>query len=198
MQTPLAVLRLNLDMLVQHPDLTEEQTQIIQTLYEATSRMVRINKNLLLLAKMENPQFRDTQTINVAEAVEATLSFLAKQIEAANISIETRIADRALIVKANTQLFESLINNVITNAIKHNVTGGVIIVILEDGLLNVINTGIQHELDGKMLFRRFVCMNHTTKGSGLGLAIARQICLLYDWEINYSFENEVHRFAVWF
>jgi len=36
------------------------------------------------------------------------------------------------------------------------------------------------------------------KGSGLGLAIARQICSLYGWQINYGFENGVHRFAVTF
>ena len=198
MQTPLAVLRSKLDILVQQPDLTEEQTLIIQTLYEATSRMTRINKNLLLLAKIENLQFQDVQTINVADAVETSLSFLSDQAEIANISVGKELADRTLTVQANTLLFESLVNNVVSNAIKHNVTDGVIIVILEDSRLIVINSGVSQALDRNTLFQRFVRMNAASNGSGLGLAIARQICLLYGWQINYSFENSVHRFTVTF
>ena len=198
MQTPLAVLRSKLDILVQQPDLTEEQTLIIQTLYDATSRMARINKNLLLLNKIENLQFQDVQTINVADTLEASLSFLSEQTEIANITVEKKIVDRDLTVQANDTLFESLINNVITNAIKHNVKGGVICVILEGNQLDVINTGIDQQLDGDMLFCRFVRMNPSSNGSGLGLAIARQICLLYGWRINYSFENGVHRFVITF
>jgi len=198
MQTPLAVLRSKLDILMQQPDLTEEQTCIIQTLYDATSRMTRINKNLLLLAKIENLQFQDTQTINVADAVEAALSFLSEQTETANISVEKKLEDRALTVQANELLFESLINNVIINAIKHNVKDGVILVLLENNRLNIINTGVCQKLDNEMLFCRFATMNSKSKGSGLGLAIVRQICTLYGWHINYSFENDVHRFEVAF
>jgi signal transduction histidine kinase len=63
MQTLLAVFRSKLDVLLQQKDLTGEQSQIIQSLYDAVSRLVRMNKNLLLLAKIDNMQFPDTQPL---------------------------------------------------------------------------------------------------------------------------------------
>ena len=198
MQTPLATLRSKLDLLLQQPDLTEEQLQIIQTLYESSSRLVRMNKNLLLLAKMDNMQFPDTQTINVCDFLKESLSFLSEQTEAANITLETLFTDRTLSLQANKMLLESLINNLLTNAIKHNVPGGKILVKLEANRLEILNTGSQQPLDSTQLFRRFGRMNTATQGSGLGLAIVRQICSLYGWQIEYGFENGMHRFEVKF
>jgi len=198
MQTPLAVMRSKLDILMQQPDLTEEQTRIIQTLYDATSRMTRINKNLLLLAKIENQQYQENNIINVADTVEASLSFLSEQTEIGDITVQKRITDNTFTVQANELLFESLVNNMIINAIKHNVRGGVITVILEYNRLIIKNTGVHQKLDSKILFCRFAKMNSASKGSGLGLAIVHQICKLYGWNMDYSYETGVHMFEVSF
>ena len=195
MQTPLAVLRSNLDMLTQD-NLTKEQTVIIQTLYKAISRMTHVNKNLLLLAKLDNRLFRDTQTIHVMDTVEASLSLLSGYAKADNITVEKQAKDNSLTVQANKQLFESLINNLLINAIKHNVKNGVILIILEDNRLAIINTGPPQKLDSDLLFRRFARFNSI--GCGLGMAIAKQICLLYGWQIAYDFEESMHRFTVTF
>jgi len=198
MQTPLATFRSKLDLLLQQPDLTEEQLQIIQTLNEVTSRLVRINKNLLLLAKMDNLQFPDIQTLNVSDLLDNSLSFLFEQTIAANLTLETQVSDRTLTLQVNKMLLESLINNLLTNAIKHNVPGGKILVKLEANRLEILNTGSQQPLDSAVLFRRFGRINTTTQGSGLGLAIVRQICALYGWHIDYSFDDGLHRFVVVF
>jgi signal transduction histidine kinase len=110
--------------------------------------------------------------------------------------IEKQIQERKIVVHANRTLLESLINNLITNAIKHNVSGGEIRVLLNGTLLTVANAGVGKSLNREMLFRRFVRMNGSAGGSGLELAIARQICLLYGWEIGYEYENGRHRFEV--
>jgi signal transduction histidine kinase len=196
MQTPLAVFRSKLDVLLQQKGLTGEQSQIIQSLHEAVSRLVRMNKNLLLLAKIDNMQFPDTQPLDVAEILNESLSLFSEQAETENIRIEKQIQERKIIVHANRTLLESLINNLITNAIKHNVSGGEIRVSLNGTRLTVANAGVDKSLNREMLFRRFVRMNGSAGGSGLGLAIARQICLLYGWEIGYGYENGRHRFEV--
>jgi len=218
MQTPLAVLRSKLDLLLQQPNLTKEQLQNIQTLYEASSRLVRMNKNLLLLAKMDNLQFPDTQELNANDLLKELLSFLSEQTVAANITLETQISDSPLFLQANKILLESLFINLLTNAIRHNVPGGKIIVKLEGNRLDIYNTGIAQPLDPSQLFLRFGRMNPsapgsdhfpapaspeasrvtTTQGSGLGLAIVRQICSLYGWQIDYGYELELHRFRVKF
>ena len=196
MQTPLAVLRSGLDMLLQQ-DLTEEQLQIIQSLYESVSRLTRMNKNLLLLAKIDNLQFEDAQSLEVVEILSESLSFLQEQAEVNRIEIQTDINENS-IVQANKTLLESLVNNLLVNAVKHNISCGKIHLSLNRNQLMISNTGNAAGLDENMLFRRFSRMNEKVKGNGLGLAIARQICSLYGWEIHYAYENEEHRFVVVF
>jgi len=198
MQTPLAIFRSKLDILLQQSGLTKEQLKIIQTLNEASSRLIRMNKNLLLLAKMDNLQFPDTQMLNVGDLLDKSLSFLLEQTEVASIALETQFADRNITLQANKMLVESLVNNLLTNAIRHNVRNGKILVRLEKTRLIVLNSGSKHPLDNTQIFRRFGRMNTATQGSGLGLAIVKQICLLYGWQIDYGFENGMHRFEVKF
>jgi len=197
MQTPLAVFRSKLDILLQQPALTEEQSTIIQTLHETVSRLVRMNNNLLLLAKMDNGQIPEhSQTLHVHEMVKESLSLLSGQAEASNITIKTYIDDHQPSIYAHQQLFECLVNNLLTNAIRHNVPGGKILMTLEADILTITNTGNDKPLDNDLLFRRFGRMNPTAKGSGLGLAIVRQICSLYGWQINYRFGDGMHKFEV--
>jgi len=199
LQTPLAVFRSKLDMLLQQPILTEEQSDIIQTLHETISRLVRMINNLLLLAKMDNKQIPDSsQTLNVNEILIKSLSLLAGQAEASNIIIDIHSDDADISIYTNQQLFECLINNLLTNAVRHNTSDGKIYITLTTDTLTVKNTGSDQPLDTKLLFRRFGRMNTATKGSGLGLAIVRQICLLYHWKIIYSFEDGMHCFKVTF
>ena len=197
MQTPLAVLQSQLDLLLQQENLTDKQMSLIQSLYSAVARLVRLNKNLLLLAKIDNLQFADTQPLNLAETVNESLPFLLEQAETNHIEIQTEIAETT-IVRANKTLLESLLNNLLVNAVKHNIPCGKIHILLHKGTLSISNTGNAAGLDEHMLFRRFSRMNEKVKGNGLGLAIARQICLLYGWKINYEYLNEKHVFTVVF
>jgi len=197
-QTPLAIFHSTLDMLLHLPGLAEEQKEYIRTVYEESSQLVHTGKNLLLLTQMDNLLFTDTQPLNIADIVAESLSSLTKQAEALNITVETYLIDRTLTLNANKKLAESLVSNLITNAIKHNTPNGRILVTLHGNRLDITNTGIEQPLDNAMLFRRFGRMNHAAKGSGLGLAIVQQICSLYGWEIFYGFAGGMHRFALTF
>jgi len=196
MQAPLTVFRSTLDMLLQLPGLTKEQTEIIQTVHEESLRLIHMNKNLLLLVQLDNLQFSDTQMINLADIVADSLSIHSEQAETANLTVETYLIDRSLSLHANKLLLESLINNLIINSIKHNVPNGRILVTLHGNRLDFTNTSTGEPLDYTILFRRFGRMDPAAKGSGLGLAIAWQICSLYGWQILYGFAGGMHRFTV--
>lgn len=68
LQTLLAVFQSKLDILLQQPNLTEKQASVIQDLYRMSSRLSRLNRNLLL-AKMENGQFAK-QEVNVVDVLD--------------------------------------------------------------------------------------------------------------------------------
>ena len=73
LQTPLAIIKNKLDILLQKQDLTDRQYQIIEDINKALTRVSRINKNLLLLAKIENHQFDESEAINLSELTEECL-----------------------------------------------------------------------------------------------------------------------------
>ena len=193
LQTPLAILKNKLDILLQNQDLTEKQYQIAEEMNRALSRSSRINKNLLLLAKIDNKQF-DSETFHLDEVLNQSLEILQEHFEQKNISVKTEISDNVK-VNGNIGLTEVLINNLILNAIRHTSINGSILIRLSQSEFEVSNSGTG-KLNGDLLFKRFSRFSKDNNGSGLGLAIVQEICKSQNWTIDYRFENNNHIFSV--
>lgn len=193
LQTPLAILKNKLDILLQNQDLTEKQYQIAEEMNRALSRSSRINKNLLLLAKIDNKQF-DSETFHLNEVLNQSLEILQEHFEQKNISVNTEISDNVK-VNGNIGLTEVLINNLIINAIRHTPINGSISIKLNNSVFEVSNSGTE-KLNSDLLFKRFSRFSKDNNGSGLGLAIVQEICKSQNWTIDYRFENNNHIFSV--
>ena len=193
LQTPLAILKNKLDILLQNQDLTEKQYQIAEEMNRALSRSSRINKNLLLLAKIENNQFENSE-IHLDELLNQSMEILQEHFEQKNISVNTEISDNVK-VNGNIGLTEVLINNFIINAIRHTSINGSILIRLSQSEFEVSNSGTG-KLNGDLLFKRFSRFSKDNNGSGLGLAIVQEICKSQNWTIDYRFENNNHIFSV--
>ena len=193
LQTPLAILKNKLDILLQNQDLTEKQYQIAEEMNRALSRSSRINKNLLLLAKIENNQFENSE-IHLDELLNQSMEILQEHFEQKNISVKTKIYDNVK-VNGNIGLTEVLINNLILNAIRHTQINGSISIKLNNSVFEVSNSGTE-KLNSDLLFKRFSRFSKDNNGSGLGLAIVKEICKSQNWTIDYRFENNNHIFSV--
>jgi len=194
LQTPLAVLKNQLDLLLQSADLTEKQYHIAEAMNKALIRSSRINKNLLLLAKIENSQFDHSTLIRFDNLVLHSVDALQAHFKEKNISLHTDI-QQEVEVKANAGLAEVLINNLIVNAIRHTAPGCDCTIVLSATGFELSNSG-QKALDPDLLFKRFSRMSADNSGSGLGLSIVWEICRLHHWSIKYKFENKQHIFSV--
>jgi signal transduction histidine kinase len=197
LQTPLAVFQSKLDLLLQNPSLTEEQALIIQQLYEASSRLSKTNKNLLLLAKIENKVFTQKENISIDRLINEVLPYFGEQAEEKEISSTVRF-ENPLVVFAHKGLSEILINNLLLNAIRHNSEKGKILIHLKNNELIISNTGNGEALQNDKLFKRFSKISENAHSSGLGLAIVDQICKLNGWKVTYYFENNLHHFSISF
>lgn len=195
LQTPLAVFQSKLDLLLQQPDLTREQAAIIQDLYRMSRRLSLLNRNLLLLAKMENRQFSTTETdvVSVLDGLQPYFDILLDgQV------LRRDFHTRFLPVRANRSLLEALVNNLVVNAIRHNRSDGTITMTLDAGSLTVSNASDGTALDEKLIFNRFYRPSEKTEGNGLGLAIVKAICDYHGWHITYAHRHGRHCFAVAF
>jgi signal transduction histidine kinase len=99
-------------------------------------------------------------------------------------------------INANPELIEILLNNLLSNATKHNITGGSIGITLEEGSLEICNTGPAHALDQSRLFQRFYKEARYSNHNGLGLSIIKQICEVSGITPSYSFKENKHFFLL--
>lgn len=195
LQTPLAILKNKLDILLQSTDLTVKQYEVAEEMNRALTRSSRINKNLLLLAKIENNQFENSD-IQLDELVKQCFEILQEHFQQKNISVSSAINSNIKAV-GNVGLTEVLINNLIINAIRHTPNSGIINIKLNEKSFQVYNSGSE-KLNSDLLFKRFSRFSSDNNGSGLGLAIIKEICRFHHWEIEYFFENNFHIFSVKF
>lgn len=194
LQTPIAIIRSNLDLLLQE-QLNERQTKIIQNIYDVTTRLGHLNRNLLLLAKIDNNQFDDKQPIDLNKFIENILPQYAN-LYTQTLSFHSFQPPKTTIT-ANLTLLEILLNNLFINALRHN-NGGDILIRWDGQVLSVSNEGSNEPLNSDTLFSRFNNPLHHPDGNGLGLAIAKQICDFHHWTLSYFFENNRHTFRVFF
>lgn len=196
LQTPLAIVQSKLDLLLQNKDLTEDQATLMQDIYHEINRMSKLNRNLLFLAKIENAQYKVNVNINIAEKLHSLIPSL--EILANGINIRLSIKNDLLTVNCNEVLLESMISNLVVNAVRHNYHDGDIIISLEDLTLTVTNTSDEPPLDSTHIFERFYRSSVTQKGNGLGLAIVKSICDYNHWTVDYFYVNGLHNFSVHF
>ena len=75
-QTPLAIINSKMELLLQSGDMKEKQYKTVADAYEASNRLSRLNKTLILLAKIENRQFPESKPVNPAFMINHQLESL--------------------------------------------------------------------------------------------------------------------------
>ena len=197
MQTPLAIIRSKLELLINQRELTEQTAILLGDITEANDRLSQMNKTLLLLAKIENNQFPEMEEINVGNLLQRLLRNYQDHYENDFPKLVQDVQSNVM-VKANYSLIEILLSNILKNAIEHNQKDGVIEIGLSGLKLSVKNTGTQPETETENFFERFKKGAHHAKTTGLGLSLVRQICLLYQYSIEYIFQDGWHEIIVKF
>ena len=197
MQTPVAILQSKLELLMQTTPLSEEQAELMNDLADASRRMTRLNKSLVLLTKIENNQFADKENISLILYLEKFILQYQPQINEKQIVVEKEFTTEEVLY-ANASLIEVLISNLLGNAIRHNNVGGSIVIQLNPGELDIQNTGRQTALDEIKVFKRFQKESADSNSIGLGLEMVKKVCSIYQYSITYAFINYLHRFTVCF
>lgn len=194
LQTPLAIIQSKLDLLLQSKSLTDEQYNIIEDAYKALTRVGRINKNLLLLTRIDNSQYMDKELLDLSELTERSIVAFGQFAEAKQLILKSRILKNTK-VQGNRELVEILVNNLLNNAIRHSAPNTTIYITLSEKELVFANQGSE-SLSQEQLFKRFGVASSKTPGTGLGLALVKQISDRYNWRVSYAFADSHHTFSL--
>lgn len=195
-QTPIAIIRSKLDLLIQDEHLTEQQSQTLQTTYSAIQKLSRLNQSLLLLAKIENNQFEEIQPINLKEKLEEKINEFHELWQSQNLQLHCSLQSAG--VQMNAELCDILLNNLLSNATKHNYRNGEIKIELNLHQLKISNTSREEALEPEKMFKRFYKTSQGNQHTGLGLSIIKQICDASDFSLAYNFVEGFHAFTVLF
>jgi two-component system sensor histidine kinase QseC len=197
LQTPLAIATNKLELLIETGELENTQAESIAEVMNLIGRMVRLNKSLLLLTKIENKQFLNNQTVSLNEMVRRTAIDFEEMAEFNGVQISVE-ETTDLVVEMDVSLANTIISNLLGNAIFHNVHNGIVKIILADHTVRICNTGESGPLDTAKIFTRFYKSESGPSGTGLGLAIVKAICGLYGYSVSYRFEDNLHCFELHF
>ncbi|MEO5946898.1 MAG: HAMP domain-containing sensor histidine kinase [Chitinophagaceae bacterium] len=197
MQTPLAIFQHKLELLMQTNPLSTEQAELISELADANQRINKLNKNLLLIAKIENNQFLEKEELSIKELLLKLIEQFKFRTEEKSITVQLQV-ENDITIEANKSLLEILFSNLLSNAIRHNYVNGKIEISINKNHLSIANTGKEECLDKNKLFQRFQKQTGENSGTGLGLEIAKKIGELYEFKIEYQFVNNLHQFNIYF
>lgn len=195
LQTPLAISMNKLELLLESGKLEISEANTVAEVLQIIERLTRLNKALLLLAKIENKQYINQERIDVNGLASRYLEDFQEFSDYKEIQIVISKNEPTLVFM-DSSLANMLISNLIKNALFHNVKQGSIALNFSGSALEISNTGSDKALDKTRIFNRFQKGKTRNESNGLGLSICRAVCDYYEFEITYGFKEEKHSFKI--
>lgn len=195
LQTPLAVCSNRIELLLDRPDLNPEITDELVKLHRSLGGLIRLNKTLLLISKIENGQFPQVHDVDMNALAMESLQMYQEIYAHKEISAEL-VDDGKFVIRIDEQMASVLVGNLIKNAFLYTPEGGSVDIRFNDAGFVISNAG-DVSLDKDMVFRRFYQPSGRRNGSsGLGLALVYTVCTHNGLDVAYDYHDGRHFFAV--
>lgn len=189
--------------LLSEPHLSDEKKdKYIQIIHKSGERLLNTVNDIVEVSKIEAGMISITHSfINVIEITEEILNFFQPQAHSKGLilNFETGIKDKNILISTDKNKLESILTNLIKNAIKYTDTGKIMVSCqLKNAFIEfcVEDTGIGIPANRQnAIFNRFeqadIEDTRALEGSGLGLAISKSYVELLGGKI--SVESELDK-----
>jgi signal transduction histidine kinase len=191
LRTPLTVIQGNLEGLIDGVYPADEAH--LMPVLEETRVLARLIDDLRTLSLAESGALKlQKETTDLGTLASETVASFRAQADAAGISLEAEAAAGVPVIRADPARIREVLDNLISNALRHTPRGGAIRVCTSaapagerDGrvMLSVSDTGSGITVDDlPHIFERFY-RARDSRGMGLGLAIAKDLIEAHGGEI---------------
>jgi len=198
LRTPLALIKGPLDSLLsgQFGQLSKDATQMLGTMHNNVIRLLQMVQGLLDFQKLESHKVRvNREPTDIAELTEALCLDFHAMMKSRGIYGECSVQPSIGTVDLDRYLYERIVFNLLSNALKFTPKGGKIALNLshqDDRFsLSVTDTGIgipEHEIP--LLFQKFKQVEGAStrrfEGAGLGLALVKEFSELLGGDAKVS------------
>lgn len=206
LKTPLQAISGYAELLKNGVVKSEDQDECLDKIYYEAQRMISLIGDIIKLSHLDDDNLNITkERIDLNKKAKSVYEEIKNEYTG-NISI--KYEGKPVDILANEELLESIIYNLIDNAIKYNKENGYVnISVTNDdkyAYLTVEDNGVGiPETDFNRIFERFyrVDKSHSKEvgGTGLGLSIVKHACILNDAQIDVESKlNEGSKFTVKF
>lgn len=204
MKTPLAIIKGELELALGSDNTREEDKRVMQEALQEVNRLIKIIKDLLLLAKYE-------YKLDIFKMEKMDLTPFIKEIyqhskilaAGKDINLELLTQDGPIWTQGDSTHLRRVFFNLIHNAVKFTPTGGNVQILTEvldrQVFISIKDTGIgiaqeyQDRIFDKF-YRIRAVEQEPLEGNGLGLSMARAIVRAHKGDI--TFESEVDKGSV--
>ena len=182
LKTPLASSDFSLKLLEDERvgTLTSEQKELVQNLKEDNKRLLRILSELLDMSQVESGKIQlNLQEVQPVSLVSKALESVQNVAKDKNIVIQKEIAENLFPVHADADKTTWVLNNFLTNAIRHSPENSEIIISVQqkdnktEFAVRDVGIGIDPKYKDK-IFDRYFKVPGAGEGTGLGLAICKE------------------------
>ncbi len=194
LRTPLSVLQLQLDIL-QRAESNDERDQAIVQLRTGLQRITHLAQQLLSIARAEGvSQNIIAGSIHISSVIEIVLKRHLPLARARDLDCGVTRLETLTVHCARTDM-ETILDNLVSNAIRYTPSGGRIDIAayreMNNAVIEVADSGPGiPPSEQARVFDRFYRVLHSgtdvVEGSGLGLAIAKTLCDRYGASIQIS------------
>lgn len=187
------------ELLSSHDVSKEDSSRFLNIINKSAKRMLATINDIIEISKIETGQINlHYNEINVIEILNTICEFFKLEAENKGLKFNFIAKDDKLLIKIDEQKFESIVSNLIKNAVKYTEQGkiqlkySIISKNSKDYLkISVNDTGIGIPDNLKQhIFNRFnrgkLNRNNAIEGSGLGLSITKHYVELMKGEIDFK------------
>ncbi|HPH92128.1 MAG TPA: ATP-binding protein [Ferruginibacter sp.] len=184
LKTPLASSDFSLKLLEDERtgSLNNEQKELVQSLKDDNRRLLKILSELLDLSQVESGRLQlNMQQFSPYTIIEKAEQFVLNAARNKNVSIKKDIAGNLPLINADEEKLIWVLNNFLTNAIKHSYESGTIEISVKQADATIVfsvkdnGKGIEEKYLPRLFDRYFKVPGTSEKsGTGLGLAISKE------------------------
>jgi signal transduction histidine kinase len=195
LQTPLTILKSQIDVLLQKHKIDNELLIKINSFAQIIDQMSSLIKSLNLINKIDNHVFGEIEEISLIKVIEVNLERLDMILSSYNLVLNL---DSDIIILTNPYLIKILCSNLIMNAINHNNETKFIKIDMKNNQLILENSGDELSIETDLLFKTFKKGNLNNSSSGLGLSIVKRICEQNNIAYSYKNNKNLHKIILTF
>lgn len=196
LRTPITLILGGIEDVQRHDQLSPRGRSSLTLAHRNAKRMLTLINQLLDFRKIVKDKMElKISRVDLVPMVEDALDDFREMASERRIELLFTVSRRSILVWVDSERIESVVYNLLSNALKFTPSGGKIEVIIaqrdaeECVTLTVRDTGIGIPRDKQgMIFERFVqasrAVDSHMKGSGIGLSLCRDIMTLHQGEIS--------------